>query len=217
MTEKEKAKAYDEAIERAKKLYGNGIAEEIFSELKESDDEKIKNAILNHLKKMWGNCQDDVCGVHVEDAIAWIEKQDKKSSWKPSKEEMDAFLSFRKKEGWWLEDYALFQALCAKYNDSRWFSEWPKELRVREKKAMDKARKEQKSLVDIYCVLQYFFFTQWDKLKKYANEKGVKIVGDIPIFVASDSVDAWTNTKLLQFDKNCVQKASAGVPPDAPR
>lgn len=75
MTDKEKAKAYDEAIERAKKFYGNGIIEEIFPELKESEDEKIKNAILNHLKKMWGNCQDDVCGVHVEDAIDWLEKQ----------------------------------------------------------------------------------------------------------------------------------------------
>ena len=134
---------------------------------------------------------------------------------KGEKEDLDDFAAFRKEEGWWLEDYALFQALCAKYNDSRWFSVWPKDLRIREKKAMDKARKEQKSLVDIYCVLQYFFYTQWDKLKKYANEKGVEIVGDIPIFVASDSVDAWTNTNLLQFDENCVQEASAGVPPDA--
>ena len=75
MTEKEKAKAYDEAIDRAKKFYGNGIIEVIFPELKESEDEKIKNAILNHLKKMLGNSQDDVCGVRVEDAIDWLEKQ----------------------------------------------------------------------------------------------------------------------------------------------
>lgn len=75
MTEKEKAKAYDVAIERAKKLHDKIDIEEIFPELKEKEDEKIKNAILNHLKKMWGNCQDDVCGVHVEDAIAWLEKQ----------------------------------------------------------------------------------------------------------------------------------------------
>ena len=95
------------------------------------------------------------------------------------KEDMDDFLAFRKEEGWWLEDYALFQALCAKYNDSRWFSEWPKDLRTREKKAVDKAKKEQKSLIDIYCVLQYFFFSQWDKLKSYANEKGVEIAGSI--------------------------------------
>ena len=78
MTEKEKAKAYDEAIERAKKLrdkIDNKIMEEIFPELKESDDEKIKNAILNYLKKIWENCQDDICGVDIEDAIAWLEKQ----------------------------------------------------------------------------------------------------------------------------------------------
>lgn len=75
MTEKEKAKAYDKAIERAKKFYGNEIIEVIFPELKESEDEKIKNAILNHLKKMLGNSQDDVCGVRVEDAIDWLEKQ----------------------------------------------------------------------------------------------------------------------------------------------
>ena len=104
MTEKEKAKAYDKAIEIAKKWYNspnidkmstcrNRIIEEIFPEFKESGDEKIRTAILNHLKKMWGNCQDDVCGVHVEDAIDWLEKQDKKSSWKPSKEEMDVLYS----------------------------------------------------------------------------------------------------------------------------
>lgn len=58
-------------------------------EVKESEDESIKTAILNHLKKMWKNSQDDVCGVHVEDAITWLEKQGNETSWKPSKEEMD--------------------------------------------------------------------------------------------------------------------------------
>lgn len=81
MTEKEKAKAYDEALKKASAAHKDedrhlkATLERIFPELKESDDEKIKTAILNHLKKMWGNCQDDVCGVHVEDAIAWFEKQ----------------------------------------------------------------------------------------------------------------------------------------------
>ena len=77
-----------------------------------------------------------------------------------SEEEMASFKAFRKEEGWWLESYALFQALCAKYNDSRWFLTWPKELRTREEKAIKKAEKEQKTLMDIYCVLQYFFYTQ---------------------------------------------------------
>ena len=125
------------------------------------------------------------------------------------------YKSFMDENGWWLEDYALFQALCTRYNDSRWFSVWPEELRKRDEKAVKKALREEKETVEIYCVLQYFFYKQWAKMKAYANEKGVKIIGDIPIFVASDSVDAWTNTALLQFDSNCVQEASAGVPPDA--
>ena len=81
MTEKEKAEAYDEALKKASASHKDedkhlkATLERIFPELKESEDEKIKNAILNHLKKMWGNCQDDVCGVHVEDAIAWLERQ----------------------------------------------------------------------------------------------------------------------------------------------
>ena len=71
---KEKEKAYSEAIEGAKKYYGNRIAEEIFHELYESEDDMIKTAILN-LLKIWRNYKDYVCGVHVEDAIAWLEKQ----------------------------------------------------------------------------------------------------------------------------------------------
>ncbi len=126
-----------------------------------------------------------------------------------------AYEEFKKENSWWLDDYALFQALCARYNDSRWFSEWPKELRVRDKKALDKAIKDEKKLIEVYSVLQFFFFKQWTKMKEYANEKGVEIVGDIPIFVASDSVDAWTNTRLMQFNENYQQEAAAGVPPDA--
>lgn len=93
---KEKAKSYDEALERAKKWYNDphitiglkGLLEDIFPELKESEDERIKTAILNHLKKMWRNSQDDVCGIHVEDAIAWLEKQGKqKTIWHNEDEE----------------------------------------------------------------------------------------------------------------------------------
>lgn len=81
MTQEEKAKAYDEAFERASAVYKDedrhlkATLERIFPELKKNDDKKIKNAILNHLKKMWENCQDDIWGVHIEDAIAWVEKQ----------------------------------------------------------------------------------------------------------------------------------------------
>ncbi len=130
-------------------------------------------------------------------------------------EDKEEYEKFKKENSWWLDDYALFQALCARYNDSRWFSEWPEKLRVRDKKALEKATVDEKKLIEVYKILQFFFYKQWEKMKTYANKKGVEIVGDIPIFVASDSVDAWTNTSLMQFDENYQQKASAGVPPDA--
>jgi len=122
---------------------------------------------------------------------------------------------FCKENAWWLDDYALYQVLCEKYNDSRWFAVWPKELKTRKAPALKKAIEENKEEIELYKVYQYFFFCQWYALKTYANEKGVKIIGDIPIFVAPDSVDAWTNTKILKMDKECQQEASSGVPPDA--
>ena len=87
MTEKEKAKAYDEALKKASAAYKDedrhlkATLERIFPELHENKGERIKTAILNHLKIMWGNCQDDVCGVHVEDAIDWVEKQGNNSTY----------------------------------------------------------------------------------------------------------------------------------------
>ena len=91
MTEKEKAKAYDEALERAKKLYGKGITEEIFPELNESEDERIKKAIIEFFESEDDNTTYSL--VRKKDIIDWLERQGKKSSWKPSKEEMDALYS----------------------------------------------------------------------------------------------------------------------------
>lgn len=98
MTDKEKAKAYDEALKKTSVAHKDedrhlkATLERIFPELNEDKDEKIKNAILD-LLKIWRNYKDYVYGVHVEDAIDWLERQSKKSSWKPSKEEMDALYS----------------------------------------------------------------------------------------------------------------------------
>ncbi len=125
------------------------------------------------------------------------------------------YAEFCTEKAWWLDDYALYQVLVEEYNDSRWFLVWPEALRKRKKSALDKVRKEKAGEIEIWKVLQYFFFKQWNALKAYANEHGVEIIGDIPIFVAPDSVDAWTNTKLLKLDKECNQEASSGVPPDA--
>ncbi len=129
--------------------------------------------------------------------------------------EKKAFKNFKDENSWWLDDYALFKVLSENFNDSRWYSAWPEELRDRKTEAMKKAVKENKERLEIYKVLQYFFFNQWASMKAYANENGVKIVGDIPIFVASDSADAWSNRNLLMIDQEGKQEASSGVPPDA--
>ncbi len=123
--------------------------------------------------------------------------------------------AFRRDNGWWLEDYALFQALADEYNDSRWFLAWPAGLRNREEKAMAEKRELLAREIDIYCVLQYFFRHQFLELKSYANSHGVLLVGDIPIFVAGDSSDAWSERRLLKIDEDGQQEASSGVPPDA--
>lgn len=125
------------------------------------------------------------------------------------------FDEFCLSESWWLDDYALFQALADKYNDSRWFLAWPEGLRNRNADAMDEAKSGLADEIAIYKVMQYFFRKQYMNLKAYANEHGVEIVGDIPIFIAPDSSDAWAERKLLKIDEDGQQEASSGVPPDA--
>ena len=126
----------------------------------------------------------------------------------------DAYKAFCKKHAWWLDDYALYQALVNHYNDSRW-QLWEPDLKLRKKSALTKWTKQLSHEIEIYKVLQYFFFTQWDDLHSFANNLGIQIIGDIPIYVAGDSVDAWTNPRLFKMDKDGNQTAQAGCPPDA--
>jgi len=115
---------------------------------------------------------------------------------------------FVKENSYYLEDYALFMYLSTKYNDQRWFSVWDKKYKYRDKIALEKIKKENNHILQSYYVLEYFFYSQWEAIKTYANSKGILIIGDIPIFVASDSCDTWTNPELFNFKK------ISGVPPD---
>ncbi|MDX9914253.1 MAG: 4-alpha-glucanotransferase [Sphaerochaeta sp.] len=124
----------------------------------------------------------------------------------------DAFVA---ENHWWLEDWALYAVLVKEFGDSRWFSTWPKALRLRDAKATSRAAKEHRAAIEVVKVIQYFFFSQWRKAKTYANTRGVSIIGDIPIFVAPDSCDAWVNRHLLKMDESGRQSAQSGVPPDA--
>ncbi|MCQ2460170.1 MAG: 4-alpha-glucanotransferase [Ruminococcus sp.] len=113
----------------------------------------------------------------------------------------------------WLDDYALFMALKKKNGGKAWY-EWDTETAMHKAKAVSQAKKELKSEIGFYKFMQYEFAVQWRELKKYANENGIEIIGDIPIYCALDSVEAWTMPKLFQFDKNHKPVSVAGCPPD---
>lgn len=124
------------------------------------------------------------------------------------------FQSFVKANADWLDDYALYMAVKAHFDNACWV-EWEKDIKLRKPAAIKKYRKEFAQEILFYQFQQYLFRTQWLALKAYANMQGVEIIGDIPIYVAFDSADAWANPELFQFDENCVPVAVAGCPPDA--
>ena len=125
----------------------------------------------------------------------------------------EAFLAYCKDNAWWLDDYALFMAIKAQYDDESWLY-WPNELRLRNSDALNAKREELADTICYHKFLQYMFWSQWYALKDYANKQGVKIIGDIPIYVAFDSSDVWGNPALFQLDEDVKPTAVAGVPPD---
>lgn len=123
------------------------------------------------------------------------------------------FLEFEKENSDWLEDYSLFMALKLRFGNKSWH-EWEKGARLREEKELALLKDELKKERDFQKYMQFEFFRQWTKLKSYANSKGIKIIGDIPIYVSLDSSDAWANPKLFQLDENNMPTKVAGCPPD---
>lgn len=121
---------------------------------------------------------------------------------------------FVKRQGHWLLDYGLFMAIKDQQGGKSWMN-WPKELQNHKSEAVENARRELKEEIEFYCYQQYLFSCQWTRLKEYANQKGVRIIGDVPIYVAPDSADAWARPELFQFDEEYCPKAVAGCPPDA--
>ena len=114
----------------------------------------------------------------------------------------------------WLEDYALFMALKGKYHGAAWL-EWPEGERLREPDALEATRKELAEEILFWKQVQYLFFRQWRSLKAYANQKGVSMIGDLPIYVALDSADVWSNPEQFQLDPEGRPIEVAGCPPDA--
>jgi 4-alpha-glucanotransferase len=113
----------------------------------------------------------------------------------------------------WLEDYALFRALKDAHNGAAW-NQWDPSLVRREPAALRAAREKLRDAVEAQKFYQYLFFKQWFALKSYCHEKNIRIVGDIPIFVAFDSADVWTHPEQFKLDENGSPRVVAGVPPD---
>jgi 4-alpha-glucanotransferase len=149
-----------------------------------------------------GNAREDVLGEAFERFRAGGES-----------EMRGTYDGFARENVWWLDDLALFIALKNAHEGKAW-AEWAAPLRMRERDALDKARVQWKREIEAVKFAQFLFFEQWAAVKAYANERGVRIIGDIPIFVAYDSADVWCNQQLFKLDVNGRPTVVAGVPPD---
>ncbi len=124
------------------------------------------------------------------------------------------YIAFVADNAGWLESYALFMALKAERNmDPLW--KWPKTLRLADKAKIEMERIKLRDEVEFWRRAQYLFSIQWKKLKEYANKKGIKIIGDIPIYVSADSAELWMEPELFQTDDSMKVCDVAGCPPDA--
>jgi 4-alpha-glucanotransferase len=132
---------------------------------------------------------------------------------KASDEQKKAFANWCTDHADWLEDYALFVSLKNSHGGRPWV-EWEEELALYNQKALEKVRKSQARAIDEQRFRQWLFYSQWYELKYYANRKGIKLFGDIPIFVAHDSADVWANRDLYFLDAKGYPDVIAGVPPD---
>ena len=128
--------------------------------------------------------------------------------------DLEKFYQFCERHSDWLDDYALFMAIKEANEGKSWY-QWSKPLASRQPEALTQTASELKDQVFLHKFMQYLFFTQWQELKHYANEKGISIFGDIPIYVAHDSADVWSHPEIFRLDDQTGEPTlMAGVPPD---
>ncbi|MDY5912696.1 MAG: 4-alpha-glucanotransferase, partial [Inconstantimicrobium porci] len=128
---------------------------------------------------------------------------------------VDELKAFKQEQSFWLDDYALYMAIKGTFELKSW-KEWDDDIKRREPEAVKRYKDQLSDEIEYWCFLQYHFFKQWNKLKKYVNDQGIEIIGDIPIYVAEDSADCWANPDAFLFDKKTLDTIRvAGCPPDA--
>lgn len=123
------------------------------------------------------------------------------------------FAGFCEQQAYWLDDYVLFREIRHLQHSTGWF-DWPVPLRDRQPAALDEICQQRRESLSIRRFEQYMFYSQWQALKAYANQRGVQLFGDMPIFVAHDSADVWADPELFTLDKTGQPEKVAGVPPD---
>ena len=121
--------------------------------------------------------------------------------------------AFCKENSAWLPDFGLFMAIKNRFGGKPWY-DWDADLKFRKASALNQAKKELADEINFYCFVQYLFFKQWKTLRTYAHSQGIRIIGDVPIYVPYDSVDVWTNPGQFQLDEKLDPVAVAGCPPD---
>jgi 4-alpha-glucanotransferase len=124
-----------------------------------------------------------------------------------------AFETFAEQNSSWLDDYALFRALKSAHGGVAWH-EWDRPLVQRQTVALARARQDLHDQIEAHKFFQFLFFRQWFALKAHCNARGIRLIGDIPIFVAQDSADVWTNPDQFKLDQDGHPLVVAGVPPD---
>jgi 4-alpha-glucanotransferase len=115
--------------------------------------------------------------------------------------------------GWWVEDYVLFEVLRNQFQERSW-TEWPDELRRRQPDAIEAVRRDRARDLDLVRAIQFFFFEQWRSMHRHCASRGVKLIGDVAIFVNLDSADVWNHPEIFQLDENLNPISVSGVPPD---
>ena len=125
----------------------------------------------------------------------------------------DEYYLFLDEHSWWLNDYALFISAREYFGGLHW-SEWDREIKFREPEAITNLSEKLEQQIAFEKFVQFMFFRQWHRLKRYANDKGIHIVGDVPLYVSGDSSDVWTNTDIFLLDDELNPTDVGGVPPD---
>jgi 4-alpha-glucanotransferase len=128
--------------------------------------------------------------------------------------ERKRFEDFKRDNAWWLEDFVLFQVIREIHGGASW-SLWPADLVHREPQALHKLGLEHQRQLEVERVIQFAFFEQWRSIRRYCAQRGIKIIGDVAIFVNYDSADVWRHPELFYLDGNLLPTVVSGVPPDA--